>query len=195
MMKRILNVEWENDFRFLVIQKPPNRAKRMPPPLSHHAKGSRVDYCCDRRHALNQRQRVPRANPLVFLLYLGQVEVVCFVVQTTLPRLTLYPTLHFRIDPVDFRHKDIRDNIGPIVAFANASSGRFQAGTDRNLKSLTRVLKRPAAATQIQHGQQLLLGQDQREDGFARIRSMSLSFRYRRSQILATIPAFFRQLR
>ncbi|KAI9550855.1 hypothetical protein GHT06_004665 [Daphnia sinensis] len=134
MANYILGIEWEDDFRFKLINEPTDKAQAYSQTDSvttydfFEMKGSRLDYSLtivdtpgfgDTRGIKEDKKIMQQIHDYFKCRHgIQQLEAVCFVVQSSLSRLT--PTQHYIFDSIlSIFGQDIKDNIRLMVTFAD----------------------------------------------------------------------------
>ncbi|KAK4030156.1 hypothetical protein OUZ56_023132 [Daphnia magna] len=134
MVNYVLGVEWEDDFRFKLINEPADKSQAYSQTDLvttydfYEMKGSRLDYSLsivdtpgfgDTR-GIEKDKKIMQQIQDYFKCRHGiqQLEAVCFVVQSSLPRLTA--TQQYIFDSIlSIFGQDIKDNIRLMVTFAD----------------------------------------------------------------------------
>ncbi|KAI9559803.1 hypothetical protein GHT06_013810 [Daphnia sinensis] len=134
MVNYVLGVEWEDDFRFKLINEPANKSQahsqtdKVTTYDLFEMKGSRLDYSLTivDTPGFGDTGGIERDNKIMQQLKdyfqcrhgIQQLEAVCFVVQSSLARLT--PTQQYIFDQIlSIFGENIKDNIRLMVTFAD----------------------------------------------------------------------------
>ncbi|XP_045024270.1 uncharacterized protein LOC116934977 isoform X2 [Daphnia magna] len=134
MANYVLGIEWEDDFRFKLINEPTDKSQAYSQTDLvttydfYEMKGSRLDYSLTivdtpgfgDTHGVEKDKKIMQQLKDYFQCPHGiqQLEAVCFVVQSSLARLT--ETQQYIFDQILYIFgKDIKDNIRIMVTFAD----------------------------------------------------------------------------
>uniref|UniRef100_A0A0N7ZVC2 GTPase IMAP family member n=1 Tax=Daphnia magna TaxID=35525 RepID=A0A0N7ZVC2_9CRUS len=134
MANYVLGIEWEDDFRFKLINEPADKSQAYSQTDLvttydfYEMKGSRLDYSLtivdtpgfgDTRGVEKDKKIMQQLKDYFQCPHgIQQLEAVCFVVQSSLARLT--PTQQYIFDQIlSIFGKDIKDNIRIMVTFAD----------------------------------------------------------------------------
>ncbi|XP_046655011.1 uncharacterized protein LOC124348781 [Daphnia pulicaria] len=136
MVNYVLGVEWDDDFRFKLIDEPDDKSQAHSQTELvttydlYEMKGSRLNYSLTvvdtpgfgDTSGLEKDKKIMQQIQDYFQCRHGiqQLEAVCFVVQSSLPRLT--PTQQYIFDSIlSIFGQDIKDNIRLMVTFSDGA--------------------------------------------------------------------------